>query len=97
MCVCVRAYVRTYVCKAVSPYVVATNSPSLAQGDVSKFARELQSLVEVGTEVNVKITKLSPGVVTPYIPVVGTEVPTQCIYVFRMVLAINSDCFPKQH
>jgi hypothetical protein len=23
--------------------------------------------------------------------------PTQCICVFRMVLAINSDCFPKQH
>jgi hypothetical protein len=22
--------------------------------------------------------------------------PTQCIYVFRMVLTINSDCFPKQ-
>jgi hypothetical protein len=22
---------------------------------------------------------------------------TQCICVFRMVLAINSDCFPKQH
>jgi hypothetical protein len=22
---------------------------------------------------------------------------TQCIYVFRMVLTINSDCFPKQH
>jgi hypothetical protein len=24
-------------------------------------------------------------------------VPTQCICVFRMVLTINSDCFPKQH
>jgi hypothetical protein len=23
--------------------------------------------------------------------------PTQCIYVFRMVLTVNSDCFPKQH
>jgi hypothetical protein len=23
--------------------------------------------------------------------------PTQCICVFRMVLKINSDCFPKQH
>jgi hypothetical protein len=23
--------------------------------------------------------------------------PTQCICVFRMVLTINSDCFPKQH
>jgi hypothetical protein len=23
--------------------------------------------------------------------------PTQCIFVFRMVLTINSDCFPKQH
>jgi hypothetical protein len=22
--------------------------------------------------------------------------PTQCIYVFRMVLTVNSDCFPKQ-
>jgi hypothetical protein len=22
---------------------------------------------------------------------------TQCIHVFRMVLTINSDCFPKQH
>jgi hypothetical protein len=23
--------------------------------------------------------------------------PTQCICLFRMVLTINSDCFPKQH
>jgi hypothetical protein len=23
--------------------------------------------------------------------------PTQCVCVFRMVLTINSDCFPKQH
>jgi hypothetical protein len=23
--------------------------------------------------------------------------PTECIHVFRMVLTINSDCFPKQH
>jgi hypothetical protein len=23
--------------------------------------------------------------------------PTQCIYVFRMILTINSDYFPKQH
>jgi hypothetical protein len=23
--------------------------------------------------------------------------PTQCICVFRMVLTINSNCFPKQH
>jgi hypothetical protein len=23
--------------------------------------------------------------------------PTQCIYVFHMVLTINSDYFPKQH
>jgi hypothetical protein len=23
--------------------------------------------------------------------------PTECIYVFRMVLTIDSDCFPKQH
>jgi hypothetical protein len=23
--------------------------------------------------------------------------PTECICVFRMVLTINSDCFPKQH
>jgi hypothetical protein len=23
--------------------------------------------------------------------------PTECIYVFRMVLTINSNCFPKQH
>jgi hypothetical protein len=23
--------------------------------------------------------------------------PTQCIYVFRVILTINSDYFPKQH
>jgi hypothetical protein len=23
--------------------------------------------------------------------------PTQCIYVFPMILTINSDCLPKQH
>jgi hypothetical protein len=23
--------------------------------------------------------------------------PTECIFVFRVVLTINSDCFPKQH
>jgi hypothetical protein len=48
------------------------------------------------------------GILTLYSPVVTIYttcfntlklciLPTQCIYVFPMVLTINSDCFPRQH
>jgi hypothetical protein len=46
-------------------------------------------------------TCLKGPVVTICITCVNTLnlpiLPTECIYVFRMVLTINSDCFPKQH
>jgi hypothetical protein len=46
------------------------------------------------------LTRLSP-VVTICTTLFDTSklciLPTQCIWVSRMVLTINSDCFPKQH
>jgi hypothetical protein len=75
------------VCKGVS--CVDILIPSAQRRDLTLQVFDLFQLTFESTVVSICTT--CSNILQPII------LTTQCIYVFHMILTINSDCFPKQH
>jgi hypothetical protein len=70
-------------------FMSQTTSQLIVQVNDKMLRNVLESLSCISTVVIICTTCFN----TPKLCIM----PTQCISVFRMVLTINSDCFPKQH